>query len=172
MKPVLTETMAKKIFSVMPDTQISRAYACMQEKRIRHLLVVDKDEHVVGVLSDRDVKKAIHCRVEKTENLKIISEKFDPSSQVQDFMSWDIFTIDSKSSVREVALHMLDKKISCLVVKDENNQVEGVVTTDDLLWILVKMLGEDDATLFDTIRNKLMSSSLGSFANTLSQAGI
>ena len=172
MKPILTESMAKKIFSVLPDTQVLQAYEFMQEKRARHLLVVDKDDQVVGVISDRDLKRALNCRVEKTASLKIITEKFDPTHQVQDFMSWDIFTIDNTSSIREVALHMLDKKISFLVVKNENNLVEGVVTTDDLLWILVKVLDENDTSLIEDIRNKLMTSTLGNIANTLSQAGI
>lgn len=172
MRPRIDETMAKKIFSVLPDTPIREAYEYMKEKRVRHLLVIDRDDVVVGVLSDRDLNRAMSTRVEKTDSLKIVAEHFTPEDEVQDYMSWDIKTMNVESSIRKVGLMMLQEKISSVVITDDRMNVRGILTTDDLIWILVKMLDEEETSVVEAFKSEMINSPLGTVVNTLNQAGI
>lgn len=172
MKYLLHENMAHKIFSVLPDTKVRTAFEFMKEKRIRHLLVVDRERMVVGIISDRDFQRALKTEVETTEHLKIIAEHFDPAEEVQDYMSWEICQVDEDTSLKQVAYILIEKKISSTIVTDLTNRVVGLITTEDLLWVLVHLLEEKDQNFLENLKSKVMSSPLGSIANALSQSGI
>jgi acetoin utilization protein AcuB len=171
-KLTLHDNMAKKIFTVLPDTKVFDAYEFMNEKRVRHLLVVDKDNVVVGVISDRDFQRALTTHIEKTEHLKIIAEHFNPEDEVQDYMNWQISQVSIDLGLKQVAYRILEEKISSVIVTDAGNKVVGILTTDDLIWVLVKLLEEKDHSFIEELKSELMNSPLGSIANTLSQSGI
>jgi len=46
------------LVTVPPDTTIIKAKDIIAKKRINHLLVVDKNEELVGIVSDRDIKQS------------------------------------------------------------------------------------------------------------------
>jgi acetoin utilization protein AcuB len=46
------------LVTVPPDTTIIKAKDIVAKKRINHLLVVDKNEELVGIVSDRDIKQS------------------------------------------------------------------------------------------------------------------
>jgi acetoin utilization protein AcuB len=50
--------MRKDLVTVPPDTSLVKARYLINEKLIEHLLVVDKDGKLVGIVSDRDLKQA------------------------------------------------------------------------------------------------------------------
>ena len=50
--------MRKDLVTVPPDTSLVKARDLINEKLIDHLLVVDKDGKLVGIVSDRDLKQA------------------------------------------------------------------------------------------------------------------
>ena len=50
--------MAKPVITVQADASITDAVKLMQTNHIRHLIVLDKDLKMVGVLSARDLMKA------------------------------------------------------------------------------------------------------------------
>jgi len=52
-----SEILSRKIVAVTPDNSVDECMALMTEKRIRHLPVLDKDNHVAGVVSIGDVVK-------------------------------------------------------------------------------------------------------------------
>ena len=45
------------LITVAPETSLSDARDLIEEKKIDHLLVVDKHKNLVGIVSDRDLKQ-------------------------------------------------------------------------------------------------------------------
>jgi CBS-domain-containing membrane protein len=133
---------------------------------------VDKDNVVVGMISDRDFQRALTTNVEKTEHLKIIGEYFNPEDEVQDYMNWQISVMPEDSSIKHVAYKILEEKISSVVIIDTQKKVVGILTTDDLIWILAKMLEEKESSFLEQLKLDLVNSPLGAIANSLSQSGI
>lgn len=168
----LHDNMAKKIFTVLPDTKVIEAYQYMIEKRVRHLLVVDKDNIVVGIVSDRDFQRALTTNIEKTDHLKIIGEYFNPEDEVQDYMNWQISTLTEDASMKQVAYKILEEKISSVIITDNQKKVVGILTTDDLIWILAKLLDEKEHSFIEQLKLDLANSPLGAVATSLSQSGI
>ena len=50
--------MHTRLVTVPPDTSLRKAKEIIEEKKINHLLVVNKNEDLVGLVSDRDVKQS------------------------------------------------------------------------------------------------------------------
>lgn len=173
MKIQVSETMNKRVLMILPEVPISEAYDYLRECRVRHLVVVNDLGYVVGVISDRDFQRAMQTRISEAGSAKIMSEFFISSHQVQDYMSSEIQVIHESVGLRQVALKMLESKISSLVVIDDQNKMVGVITTDDLLWALVKLTEVDKKDEFlDDLKAKIMNSPLGSLINSVSQTGI
>lgn len=148
--------MTKKILTVPMGTPVPSATALMREKRIRHLPVVDEMDDVVGILSQRDIS---NC-----EDMKNIP--------VELMMSRPVTYVDEKASLKAVTLMMLSKKISCVLIADVNEDVAGIVTTDDLLWYLTTLLEDEKKSVLSPIAETFNLQTIGVLSQQVSQAGI
>lgn len=143
MKANLTQiSMSKSILTINWKEHIETAYHRMQKRRIRHLPVVNDNGEVIGMLSDRDVQRAMISEIQHEGHIPLSTETiaFDPDALVSDYMGWPVLAIDQSSELRSVAECMLTKKVSALLVQHEGRTV-GIITTDDLLKVLVNLLG-------------------------------
>ncbi|MEY4616922.1 MAG: hypothetical protein RJB66_1882 [Pseudomonadota bacterium] len=172
MKVPVSESMNKKIYTVSPGKTIGEAYEFMTEHRVRHLVVVDETKHVAGVLSDRDVLRAMHTNVEQAGAVKIIGEQFNSEDIVQDYMSWEIQTLHEAAGLKQAALKMLESKISSLVITNDAHQMVGFITSDDLLWVLVKLIGDKEDDFLLDLKAQILNSPLGAIATSISQTGL
>ena len=100
-----------------------------------HLLVADSAK-LVGVLSDRDLLKALSPFVGQP----IEREKDEQTlrRRVHQIMSRNPITASPQESIQTAALRMQEKVISCLPVMDEHDNILGIVTRTDILrWVLL-----------------------------------
>jgi len=103
----------------------------------RHLPIVDGHERLIGIVSDRDLREAAPSgatalsRQELTYLLSRLS--------VQDAMSSPVLTARPGEPAEAAAIRMRENKIGALPVV-ENDRLVGIVTTDDMLDALVRML--------------------------------
>lgn len=173
MKIQLSESMNKKIYTVPAGMAIDKAYGYLKERRVRHLVVLNDEEHVIGVISDRDFQRAIQTKMEKAGSVSVVGEYFVDGQQVRDYMSWGVHTLRLSEGLKEAALKMLELKISSLVIVDDSMKMVGFITSDDLLWALTKLVsdGEDSNILLD-LKAQILNSPLGSLVNSISQTGI
>ena len=148
------KVMTRKLMTVPVGTSLFDANQLMQEKRIRHLPVIDIMDDVIGVLSHRDLGA-----FPESKNIR-----------VEMMMSAPVEYVDKNMPLRKAILMMLEKKISCLLIADENEDAVGIVTTDDLLWQLAQILAseEEERPLLTAMDRQ----TIGQVANTLSNMGI
>lgn len=150
---------------------LEHAYKLLTKIGTRHLPVVDEKNEVIGMLSDRDVIRAMKKPVNSGWSALPPNPEFDPDDSVQEFMSWPIGTIDESASVVQAAELMLERKISALLVT-RNSMAVGIVTTEDLLTALVK----DQKTSLSDIKNHVFGaiyrSPVGNIIQSLANVGI
>ena len=53
----LSSIMTNKLITVRPTESVRRAFFTMREHKVRHLLVTDEDKALVGIVSDRDLRR-------------------------------------------------------------------------------------------------------------------
>jgi len=105
--------MSPKVATVKTDMSAADVKKLMQELEIRHVMVVNAEGQLVGVISDRDVKG----KTGKTAAA---------------LMTANPITVSPDIEVSPAVTIMLDNSISSLPVV-ENGELRGVVTSTDLM---------------------------------------
>ena len=115
----MSTVMTRDVVVVLPTVTAGVAARMMQRLRIRHLPVVE-DGRLVGILSDRDLLK------------------HPPEARCGDAMTAAPVTCLSNASVSQVAKLMLEHKIDSIPIVSYSGTLTGLVTSTDLLALLVE----------------------------------
>jgi acetoin utilization protein AcuB len=126
-----------KLVVVSPDDGLELAFQLMVSNRIRHLLVVDK-KHLVGILSDRDLKAALILSRTGDKGPDVFF--IPPGVMVREVMTRDPITISPDTDVEEAARIMYHNKIGGLPVL-ERGRLLGIITESDILSIFIEIMG-------------------------------
>jgi acetoin utilization protein AcuB len=130
--------MSKEVITVEPDESMQNAIYILQEQNIKILPVMDK-EKVVGIITDRDLKKASPSdatTLDMHELLFLISK-----IKVRDLMRKQVYTAKPDDTVEESAAMLLEKKISGAPVVDVDNRLLGIITRSDIFRVLISLTG-------------------------------
>ena len=138
----LRTEMTKNLVTVESSRNLEDAYNLMFSNKIRHLPVVDKEGTIVGLISDRDIQRAMHSEVGDKYGFKTEQIEFKEDVKVIDYMVWPVRSFDVQTDIKMVIRKMLDTKVSSFLIK-ENDEVVGIVTTDDFLHLLHELLDEE-----------------------------
>ena len=136
---IIKDWMTKDVITVDPETSMMRAAKLMKEKGIRRLPVVDDKGKIVGMLSDRDVKEASPSKattLDVHELYYLLSE-----IKVKNIMSPNPLTILDTDTVVKCAAIMHDKKISGLPVLNEQGELVGIMTQNEVYRVLLSITG-------------------------------
>ena len=121
---LVKDIMTKIIISVNTETTVFQVAKMMEQSGIGAVLV-KKDGHLSGIITDRDYAT------------KIVSHKLSSDTSVETVMSSPLVTINYDESISAAAQRMTTKKIRKLAVTDNGNIV-GLVTSTDLVTQLTK----------------------------------
>jgi len=120
---LVTEILKQKggaVFSIAPTDPLSAACAQLDEKRVGALMVC-KDDKVVGVVSERDVVRAV---------ARGGREALD--RPVSDHMTADVVFADPSETVGDLMNRMTDRRIRHLPILSEG-RLTGVVSIGDVV---------------------------------------
>jgi acetoin utilization protein AcuB len=121
--------MTRNVIVVSPEMPLAEAWATMQQSHVRHLLVV-REGALIGILSDRDV--LVRASLDRDGSAVVRSK-----ANVGSAMTAAPFVCGPTTSVDEMVSVMTHNKIDALPVVSSDNQLLGVVTTTDLLLLLM-----------------------------------
>jgi CBS domain-containing protein len=111
------------------DIPVRDAAELMRSKLVRHLPVVDEAGHVLGIVTDRDLRHAAF--------VPALAEEvgWEPprvkAPRVRDVMSWSAVTTDEDTPLIQAALLMFQRRIGSLPVVTEGRLV-GILTERDV----------------------------------------
>jgi len=115
--------MNRKIHSVRPESTIQEASNLMTKENIGAVIVI-KDDVIRGILTEKDI-------------LRAIQESIPLNSSVKKIMHEEIILIDPYTSVEKAAKIMVEKDIRRLPVIS-NEACIGIITMKDVLKALIK----------------------------------
>ena len=110
--------MTREVVVVSPTVTVSAAARMMDRLRIRHLPVVAAGQ-LAGILSDRDLLRRA------------------PDTSCGEAMSAAPVTCSAETTVGCIAELMIERRIDSVPVVDRSGLLTGLVTSTDLLWLLV-----------------------------------
>ncbi len=124
------DLMTPGVITVRPEESLARAYELMLDHRIRHLLVVDADGDLVGLLTHRDLLR--HALIEQTGLPLSVARVLLHRIRVEEVMTSEVETADPRGLLGEAALTMFDNKFGCLPVTEGSRPV-GILTEADFV---------------------------------------
>jgi acetoin utilization protein AcuB len=133
----LESIMTRHVVTVRMDDELYTIRDLFNKYRFHHVLVMDKCR-VVGVISDRDLLKNtspfIGKAAERPMDLQSLHRK------AHQIMTRALVSGSPATPVGDAALLMLNNRISCLPIINDDGACVGIVTMRDLLrWALKQM---------------------------------
>jgi len=130
--------MSTRLVSVDPEDSMSHAMRLLKENHIGRLPVI-KDGRLVGIVSDKDLKRAgasDATALEVHELAYLLSRV-----KVKDIMTPKPITVHMYDTIEEAALTMLESKISGVPVVDDGGAVVAMLTQSDIFRALISLTG-------------------------------
>jgi CBS domain-containing protein len=125
------EVMHSLVVTVEPDETLEDAVTRCQDWRIRHVPVM-KDEELVGIVSDRDIRLALGRQLVAEAMATRRGGDPAPPPRVHQIMTRDVVTIEPRESLSRAVTLMLDHRVSALPVQLAG-MLMGIVTRTDVL---------------------------------------
>ncbi len=131
--------MSKNLVSIAPDESMAKANRLLSDNHIGRLPVIDDRGNLVGIVSDRDLKRAGASDATSLDvhELAYLLTKV----KVSDIMTANPLTIREYETIDEAAQLMLENKISGLPVENDLGKVVAVLTQNDIFLALVRLTG-------------------------------
>lgn len=124
------DVMTEDVVTIRRNDKLLVADDVMRLGRIRHLPVLDENEKLVGIVSQRDL---FHSGLMKALGYGAHAQQKNLDMVVvKEAMKTEVTTIAPDASLREAATLMLERKIGCLVVVEQERLV-GLLTEADFV---------------------------------------
>lgn len=154
----IQDAMQKDVVTFSKVTQIGDAAKILRENKISGAPVLDKDENLVGIVSEGDIMRLLEVH---SPNLNLIlpapldlielpirmKHEYDEIAEgikkaalilVQEIMTRKVVTITPEKSISDAAELMDSHDIKRLPVVDDNGKLIGIITRGDLIGAMVK----------------------------------
>jgi CBS domain-containing protein len=126
------------VATIEPGSSVAEAVAALREHNVGALVVVDDQSRIAGILSERDVVRALAD--EPVAQATILERR------VSDLMTTDVTTCGSRSSVDELMRLMTDRRIRHIPVVDDG-ALNGIVSIGDIVKTRIGELEDEAGTL-------------------------
>ena len=139
-KGYMREKIQRNPVTISPDATFFEARNLIHEKGVRHLPVIDKNNMLVGIVTDRDIRKVgpSEATLLSVQEINYLLGKL----KVSNFMTQKnkLITITPDTIIEEAVQLMHDNKIGCLLVI-EGDKLYGIFTETDVLDHFVDIFG-------------------------------
>ena len=136
----VSRSMTKKVVSIRPDADIIQAKTLMDENRIRHIPVVDDDNKLIGIVTDRDLRSEFPASFYKGTDRPEAVEEYR-KTRVRDIMTPDPVTLTPYDTIQDALLLIQNMKVGALPVVDKEGKLTGIISVRDLLRAFINVLG-------------------------------
>jgi CBS domain-containing protein len=126
----VADYMSRSPATIHSDALVRGVVDIMRKRKIRHLPVVDREGHLVGIVTDRNLRQVIFDPTIQ-DRLGDLAEMLNTLT-VRDVMTWGVITARPEAPIREADRVMRERKVGALPVVD-GERVVGMLTETDVL---------------------------------------
>lgn len=132
------DIMSRSLKSMPESATLLQVHKEMETSNIHHIVITDDAGKPSGIVSDRDVKKFISPFI----GSKHATDKDNATGgiKVSSITASPVITCKVGDTVKNVTEQMLQKTIHAVPITGENGKLVGIVTSTDLLKLLLNHL--------------------------------
>jgi len=122
----ISRLMSTEVVTVNPDATILGAVKVLVKQNITGLPVVDKENRLMGIVSEKDLLRLVYSLKTK------LYDSGDSPKIVEDVMTKDVVTFDKDDPISEVIKCLMDSDFRRVPILSGDKLV-GIVSRKDLL---------------------------------------
>jgi acetoin utilization protein AcuB len=152
----IDNSMTKNVITVHPDSGILEAKEKMDKHHIHSMPVVENDNFLVGIVTDRDFRSALPSGLLEEQEIKLVKERL-ARLKIRDIMTANPITVSPAQTLEDALLLMQKVRVGAFPVVDQEGKVIGIISHRDLMRAFINVLGiEEPGTLLCILaENKL-----------------
>ncbi len=131
------DIMTTELITLKSTHSIESARNVMAEHNIRHILIVDDESTLIGLVTHRDVLAASQSKLEPVETIDRTA--FEAATPLQDIMTIELDVVSEKMNLREAALRLQSHKYGCLPVVSKG-KLKGIITDSDFVAVAINLI--------------------------------
>ena len=118
--------------TIGPEQTVSEAIEILNTHKFRHIPVVDDNNVLLGMLTDRDLRSATPSTVARSKERQNVEQQVN-NTQVSVVMSEDCLYLNRLSTLDRALLLLQSENIGALPVLNDSRQVIGIFSAMDLM---------------------------------------
>lgn len=160
--------MSFPVITVAPEMPIMDALSLMKSRNIRRMPVVNAQDKLIGIVSDKDLLNAgpSDATTLSVWEINYLIGKI----KVQQVMTRAVLTVAGETPIEEAARIMVDNKVGGLPVM-EGDKIIGVITESDLFKILLELMGARETAVRLTALVPDVLGELDQLTHAIAEAG-
>jgi len=136
----VSRSMTVKVLTIQPDATVLEAQKMMATHQIRHLPVIDGQDCLIGVVTDRDVRSILPYDCYKDSDYTKEQEKL-AGMKIKNIMTVEPLTISPSDTIQDALLLIQKKRVGAFPVVDDTGKLKGIISVRDLLRAFTNVLG-------------------------------
>ncbi len=144
----IEEFMTPDPYTLRQSDSINDAWEVMIGKHVRHIPITDEDNHVLGLVTQRDVLAATDPGA--IREAKTASHEVKSDLTLSEIMIRDVTVIRKEDSLRQAALYLQTHKYGCLPVVVDGRLV-GIITDSDFIEIAINLIEQVEVSEEDSM---------------------
>jgi acetoin utilization protein AcuB len=148
--------------SVRTDTSLKEALDLVRSSPFRHLPVLDENDKLVGIVTE---KSLVYASPTSSTTLSVFEVDYILSrTKIGQVIQGEVISVGPNLPVEEAARVMIDHRIGCLPVVEDDKLI-GIISDTDIFRVFVEGLGGGHPSLRITI---VIPEAVGSLAQVTS----
>lgn len=132
---LVEDVMINNPVTVTKNHTINDAMKLLFKHKIRHIPVIDSDQRLIGIVSDRDIRDASPSIFHSEDDHESLNHS------VEKIMKYPVITAHPLDFIEEAAVSYYENNISALPIVTEDDKLQGLLTETDVLHVLVQLTG-------------------------------
>lgn len=131
---IVEEIMRTDVLTLKKTDTIESALKILIDNHLRHIPIVDDENNVIGIVSDRDIRDASPSILNKNNGQDALQ------NPIEKIMTKNVITVHPLDFVEEISAIFYEREIACLPVTKRGKLV-GIITEKDMLHTLIQLTG-------------------------------
>ncbi len=143
----IDRSMTKNVITIDPEAGILEAKAKLEKHHIHSLPVVEGDDLLTGIVTDRDIRSALPSGLLSDQDRESEKERL-AYLKIKNIMTKNPVTVSPSQTLEDALLLMQKVRVGAFPVVDQKGKVVGIISRQDLMRAFINVLGiEQPGTL-------------------------